>query len=120
MTVPRAVRALVYARAAYRCEKCRRALTGTFGVSLHHRRSKGMGGSRRPDVDSPPNLVALCGSGTTGCHAEVHSQRLDVGEPGGFIVPQHTDPATVPVLIGGKWLLLTDDGTYGLPEGPST
>jgi hypothetical protein len=67
-----------------------------------------MGGTRRPDL--PSNLIALCGSGTTGCHGWVESRRTEALEEG-LLVRQHHDPATTPVLLADGWKLLTDDGS---------
>ena len=104
---PREVRQAVLVRAGWRCERCHVALGNDY--SLHHRRPRGMGGTKRPDL--PSNLLALCGSGTTGCHGWVESRRAEAIEDG-LLVRQHHDPATVPVLLGCGWVLLRPDGSY--------
>lgn len=110
MTVPLKVRRAVLARSEDLCERCSRPLGTDY--SLHHRRLK-QGRDDRPDTNTPVNLIALHGSGTTGCHHLVHSRRLEVGEPGGFIVPQWADPAAVPVRTWRGELYLLPDGGYG-------
>jgi len=85
-----AVRDEVYERAGYRCERCGDA-DGPFEV--HHRRPRGMGGSRREDTNSPANLLLLC----TRCHLWTESNRATALERG-YLVPQGQDPATVPVI----------------------
>lgn len=70
------------------------------GWSIHHRRPRGMGGSRDPQVSSPVNGVVLCGSGTTGCHGWVEANREDARLMG-WLVPQWRNPAEVPVRHHG-------------------
>ena len=57
------LRAAVLARDGYRCRRCRQP-----AESIHHRLPRSRGGD-----DSPLNLVALCGSGTTGCHGLIEA-----------------------------------------------
>jgi hypothetical protein len=111
MTFSKAVRAAVVERAGNRCERCGRALL-SWPFSLHHRRPRGMGGSHRPDTDSVANALALCGSGTTGCHGWVESNR-DEARRLGFLVASHDDPQFVPVALHlSRWVALHHDGTY--------
>ena len=94
-------------RSGGRCEACGRALT-TEQLHVHHRRPRGMGGTRRSDVHSYANLLAL----HPACHAAIESRREQALDDG-LLVLQSQDPATVPVLIGGRgWVLLTADGAY--------
>lgn len=72
---------------------------------------KGMGGDKRPETQLPSNLLLLCGSGTTGCHGQVH------GNPGwafdmGLLVRQNAIPAEVPVRLRAGLVLLDDEGNY--------
>jgi len=100
-----------------RCERCDTYLP-QHAWSAHHRRPKGAGGTRRADVHTLPNLLALCGSGTTGCHGWVESNRT-LALTWGFLVPQAADPAKMPVLLGGRlWVLLTPDGAYEVSPEP--
>lgn len=69
-----------------------------------------MGGTRRPDANSPQNLLALCGSGTTGCHGWVESHRKDSYEAG-YLLYDLDDPLIHPYRDGsGQWWLLMEDG----------
>lgn len=97
-------RRLVFERASYRCERCGR---GDGRFAIHHRRPRGMGGSKSPTTNSLSNLLLLCGSGTTGCHGLTESRRAEAIDLG-YLVPQSQDPATVPVLLRGRWVLLGD------------
>lgn len=82
----------VLIRDRYRCVRCGSDLANCR-YSVHHRKLRSQGGT-----DDLPNVILLCGSGTDGCHHLVHSRRKEVGEPGGYIVPRHEDPAAVPVV----------------------
>jgi hypothetical protein len=80
------------------------------GWSIHHRRPRGMGGTRRDDTNSPANCVILCGDGVTLCHATVESRR-SVAYELGLLVRQNRTPSQVPIhhaVHGICWL--TDDG----------
>lgn len=82
------------------CVRCGRPVElSARGIawSIHHRRPRGMGGSRNPAVSAPENGLVLCGSGTTGCHGAVEANR-DAARRRGFLVPQWRNPAAVPVL----------------------
>lgn len=104
--IPRKVRDLVIDRDDHCCVVCSR---WAEGGSIHHRRPKGIGGSRRGDTNTPPNLVLLCGSGTTGCHSRVHSEPA-WSEPLGLLLRQWDDPALRPVRWHGGMVLLTATG----------
>lgn len=80
------------------------------GWSVHHRRPRGMGGTRRDDTNSPANLVILCGSGVDQCHGTVESRRGDAYDRG-VLVRQNFDPSQVAIehAVHG-WVYLTDDG----------
>jgi hypothetical protein len=106
--------ARVLARAGWGCERCGVDLQGARGSgwSIHHRRPRGMGGTRRPDTNSPANLLAVCGSGNTACHGEIESNRAHAQE-NGWLVPQVLNPAEVAVLIcGERWRYLNELGDY--------
>lgn len=82
------------------CVRCGRSVDlSARGIawSVHHRRPRGMSGSRNPLVSAASNALTLCGSGTTGCHGAVESDR-DSARQRGYLVPQWRDPADVPVL----------------------
>lgn len=104
---------LVLERAQYSCELDGAQIGDRRGVDyhVHHRRPRRMGGSQLPDTNQPQNLLILCAR----CHTDVESLRT-VAYEGGWLVRQHEDPATVPVLILAQLRLLTPDGRYSLPE----
>lgn len=100
-------RAAVHTRAGGCCERCGDRITPWVDHSIHHRLPRGRGGR-----NSLSNLVLLCGSGVTGCHGQVESQRTAAYETG-WLVETGIDPATKPVLVVLRGpVLLTDDGTY--------
>jgi hypothetical protein len=74
------------------------------GESLHHRLPR----SRGTD-NSAANLVLLCGSGTTGCHGEVESQR-NVAYLAGLLLRTGQDPASEPVKLRDGWHYLDSAG----------
>lgn len=108
MSVTRDTRTLVLIRDDYSCVRCNRPVMGG-DYSLHHRRPRGMGGSKRADTDLAGNLITLCGSGTTGCHGWVESHRSEASG-WGYIVPQNAVPASIPVRYGDQWAQITDSG----------
>lgn len=119
----RAVRRLVLARDRFCCAGCGKNVAGGEW-SVQHRVARGMGGTSRADVNSPVNLVLLCGSATSpgGCHLACE-RRDPVMHERGLWLSSWEDPALVPVVIavpGGlavawPWA----DGTYSVtgPEG---
>lgn len=99
------VRALVAKRDCQTCVVC-----GGPSTNQHHRQNRGSGGSSLAAINSPANLLSVCGSGTTGCHGWIESHRTGA-EAAGYIVRRPTDPASVPVRVHGVGLvLLTADG----------
>lgn len=83
-----------------------------------------MGGSKRAELNTPANLIVICGSGTTGCHGRIESNRTEAYADG-LLLHDGQDPAAVPVLLAcpvdgwPRLLLLAVDGTYSYvqPEG---
>lgn len=105
------IRALCLERANYRCEYCYGPLDGPFGYSLQHRAARRAGGSTRPDLSRPANLLTLCGSGTTGDHGQVEHNPEWAYERG-LALRTGWDPERTPYQDSiGDWRLLTDDGT---------
>lgn len=73
-----------------------------------------MGGSTDTVSDSPANVVRTHPS----CHGVVESNRR-ASFINGWLVPQGTDPATVPFLYRGLgWVLLTHDGEVVQTQQP--
>lgn len=71
--------------------------------NVHHRRNRGMGGSRAANVIA--NLVTACGSPSSGCHGLLTERPWEIdAERYGWVLPTNgtTNPATVPVLVA--WL----------------
>jgi 5-methylcytosine-specific restriction endonuclease McrA len=102
--IPKPVRSLVWDRAGDCCERCGKGLTRESDHSLHHRVFRSRGGQ-----DTVDNLVLLCGSGTTGCHEQVHKHAR-----GGFNLPSGTNPQMVPIKHwSDRELFLLPDGNYG-------
>jgi len=96
---------LVRERDKHACARC----ATTNQLTTHHRRNRGMGGSRWPGINLPSNLLTLCGSGTTGCHGWVTDHPLGARALG-LAVSMHADPATVPVTTWQGTYLLTNMG----------
>ena len=101
-------REIVYRRALFACERCG---GNPYGGAVHHRRPRGLGGSKRGDTNSPANLACLCND----CHLVIESHRT-MAHASGWLVRQGKHPSSVPVLTVRGWVLLTDEGAY-LPVG---
>lgn len=110
------VRAAVWTRSLFCCERCGRHTPSGEG-GIHHRRPRGMGGTRNPVINRVSNLMWLCGSGTTGCHGWVESHRAEAVESG-WIVQGNRNPADVSVSVWdvglGRAVMrrATDDGGW--------
>lgn len=103
------VREMVAHRASYQCERCYRPVPG-IAASVHHRRPRQMGGTKRPDANEPGNLLLLCGSGVTGCHGWVESNRSEARSLG-LLLHSGDVPAHHPYCdAAGHWWLLTNMG----------
>ncbi len=70
-----------------------------------------MGGDKRPETRAASNGVLLCGSGTTGCHNHVESDRARSYDHG-LLLRRHQVPSETPVLLDRGWVLLGDNGLY--------
>ncbi|MGH1563075.1 HNH endonuclease [Mumia sp. DW29H23] len=115
--VPTAVRQDVYDRDAHRCVRC-----GKGGqLTIQHRIGRGMGGTRDPKVAAVSNLLALCGSGTTGCHGWVEHHPI-LADAHGWSAPRRATTTAWAVYSWRGWIALSDD--YGVdavdPPGPDT
>lgn len=107
-------RALVKERDEWRCAACGDPVKGTPGVdfSIQHRVARGPGGTPDPRINSPINLILLCGSATTLCHGKAESRDPEMHRRG-FWLKQSERPQLHPVdhAVHG-WVYLLDDGTW--------
>jgi hypothetical protein len=86
---------------------------------MHHRRNKGMGGTRRRNVNDLDNLLALTPTIHNGDAHSVH-QHPEWSMPRGYLLRNHVDrPGEHPVWLFERcWVLLTKGGAYfPLPPG---
>jgi 5-methylcytosine-specific restriction protein A len=106
------VRETIRKRADNRCEVC-----GSLAQyhQIHHRRPRGMGGSKDPAVGSAANGLWV----HPGCHTKIESYR-DQAYMKGYLVHQSHDPAKIPVKIGMFWYLLDENGGRSLVKDPHT
>jgi 5-methylcytosine-specific restriction endonuclease McrA len=105
-------------RDGYSCCLCGGGVGDRRGTdySIHHRKLRSQG------VDnSLPNLILLCGSGSTGCHQAVHAKPKWAREFGGWILKGSDDPAAYPVLVekADRWVLLTPGGRRVTTSAPA-
>lgn len=114
-----AVKAIVKARLDGMCLRCRALL----GSEIHHRVSRGAGGSRPAWINEPPNLTYLCHH----CHRDVTEHPIPAYVAGWLVRRNGPDlPESIPLTdLAGRVFLLADDGgliptTLGglLPEHP--
>jgi hypothetical protein len=104
-------RKLVLERDGYACVCCGWSILGQ-PYSLQHRKRRSQGGG-----NSPPNLITVLGTGTTGCHLRIDSRIDPEDEEKGYTVRSWQDPADVPVMVfsehgSGATVWLTADGRY--------
>lgn len=66
--IPEATRWKVYERDNQTCRLC--GVVGAYTYSVHHIVYRSQGGTN--DIN---NLILLCGSGSSGCHLKVHSNK---------------------------------------------
>lgn len=109
----RKTRGLVLARDNFQCVACGRPVGGACTWwSLQHRVARGQGGS-----NEPWNLIAMCGSATTGCHGRCEARDREM-QARGYWLESWQDPRTEAVMIcgegGGVTVWLTADGRYSL------
>jgi hypothetical protein len=105
--IPKANRQIVQGRAFGRCERC---LKATLCGHLHHRRPKGLGGSKAPDRHDVSNLVYLCPED----HQWAHGNPM-AAAAAGFIVPRSSgnSPLQVPITdLAGQTRFLDNLGQY--------
>jgi hypothetical protein len=103
--VPERVRDAVLTRDAGRCARCA-VPVGNVPSSVHHRKPRGMGGTRDVRSFDPRNLVLVCGTGTTGCHEEIESQRA-LAYDTGWLLRSYDDLDTPLITKDGRRVYLT-------------
>lgn len=99
-----ATKEAVRARSSSICEVCGAKQAQTF----HHRRSRSMGSTKRPESALASNCLHVCDFG--GCHTLIESHR-NLATLLGWLVPSTFNPATQPVLYRGEWAVLGEDGS---------
>lgn len=83
-------------------------------MSVHHRTPRGMGGSKDPALQEPPNLLVICGSGTTGCHGYVESHRAEAYQ-NGWLVKRGFLSSNIPFIDAeGFWWILIGEEKFPL------
>lgn len=98
---PPQTRSIAHLRSGGLCERCGLE----WAVQDHHRRARGMGGTRRASTNAPSALFHVC----LKCHNQIESARRRAIEKG-WLVPQHKEPADIPVLYRGQLVRLDDAG----------
>lgn len=105
--IPRVNRQIAQGRAMGQCERC---LTYTLDGDLHHRRPKGLGGSKLLDRHDVANLVYVCRP----CHNWAHANPT-AATAAGFLVPRSSGIhfTTVPITnFAGNSRFLDNEGRY--------
>lgn len=93
-------------------DQCRRCHGN--GEQIHHRRPRGMGGTRDPLINATSNLVLLCSA----CHLHVETHRTEAFNDG-WLVSQHSSrlPSAIPLVVHGLPVWLDDNGnTHPMKE----
>jgi hypothetical protein len=104
------IREALYERARGRCEISGLPLGDSWAA--HHRRKKGSGGTRLPDVHSLPNLLALSHQAHNLRRPSAHLDPAWAAARG-YMIPWWEVPRLAPVwLLGRRWVLLTEAGAY--------
>jgi len=97
------------------CAVCGLPLRGVRGEqwSVHHRAARKAGGTNRPHINLPSNLLLAHGTGSEGCHWRIESNGIWAREFGFKVREGVRLPAEVPVkhAVHG-WVTLADDGTW--------
>lgn len=96
-------RAKLVERSGHLCERC----GYVFADEVHHRSSRRMGGTRRPEINELTNLMHLCSP----CHRRV-TEHPEEACKWGWSVRGWMDPEQMPVMMPrrGGWVWLDDDG----------
>jgi 5-methylcytosine-specific restriction enzyme A len=95
-------KAAIFERADGRCEICAEWFSD---MQYHHRRPRGMGGTRREDSNTASAGLYLCAED----HRIVEAYRVKAFD-NGWLVRQSQTPTDIPVLRRGVWVELRDSG----------
>ena len=104
MKFPNEIKEMVAERAGWRCEICGKGVTSP---QIHHRRPRGMGGTKRKNSASPANALFL----DMECHTDVEKNRY-VAIVNGWVLSQSDDPSEKKFRHHEGWKYLTDEGGY--------
>lgn len=114
---PQDTREAATARSGGVCEVAIPGVCLGRAMNHHHRLPRRMGGTRRAVVNSLCNVLHLCGTGTTGCHGHIETNRAEALE-NGWLLHANADPASEPAVVRGRLVWLTEAGKYvGPTEG---
>ena len=96
----------IYERDGHRCCACGKA----DSLTIQHRVSKGMGGSK--EYDLPAYLITMCLTCNVGLEADY--KQAELGRFNGWKLSRNArppvNPEEVPVKIGREWFLLDNNG----------
>lgn len=109
---PVKVKRIVQDRAKGACEQCGEP---GFGFQFHHRRPRGMGGSKAADTNTASNCVMVCDR----CHRFIESYRHEFQQRG-WLVAQGKKPSEQPIWRHKQWVLLDDYGYVTPAEESAT
>jgi uncharacterized protein with PIN domain len=97
------VRQLVIDRNHHMCLRC----NTNPGQVVHHRRPRKRGGTKRPEINHPENLVWICDS----CHRDIEYWRADAYKYGWLVKEGIEEPAEIPLKdFDGRHFWLLEDG----------
>ena len=85
---------------------CDRCLTRVNNPHYHHRKPRGMGGTKNITSGYASNTMLLHPS----CHEWIEMHR-EASRDRGWLLYQHQNPAEVPIVHGTNWLFLHEDGS---------
>lgn len=102
---PDTVREIILARSGGNCEVMAGPSCLYAVHQIHHRRPRGMGGSRRGSTNKPSNALAVCWP----CHGHIEANR-EKALQNGWLVSQGDEPVEQSVLWRGRPVLLDDNG----------
>lgn len=97
----------VLSRDRFACVVCGLSVQAKHG-SVHHRRPRGMGGTKKKDT--PANLITVCGDGTKGCHEWIEMNRAEATEYGYLVSARETPKLMEVKYWDDNWYLLDDYG----------